>query len=310
MPNAVSWDQVTALDPGIVRQAVDFPVNVEPMLSKDNQLLSSRNMISILNDKKEIVKLGEVSVSRPLIKHTEAMDLVIRELDAVGTPYKLRQSVIDRKKFSLYQEFIFDHEIDVPDGEAISPMVTMHCDYTREAPFSVSIGTYRYVCTNGALVSGAGGMVTLRADAKNWDMMKSVGFTNDLRSSLDHFSSVSAFYQTLADMGYTSGLKKLLSTKELPIGFKKQMLLHLEENGEVTINIDTDKPNVEFRSKLIKAEDLEPSVFDSTVSITGDNSMWTAYNWATDYASHKTTTAFGMLQLNAHIDKAFHKMLA
>lgn len=313
MPVALDWGQIVGLDPAIVKKSVDFPVNVEEMYSKDNNLMSRRRMISIEEPnqaKQTILELGEVPATRPLIKHTEAMDLVISELDQVLLPYKLRRSILDDKKYSLYQEYVFDQVVDAPDGNAIAPMVIVRSRYVGGAPLDVALGTYRYVCENGALVLGDPEIQHIRVSASNWDMYSKTGFSSDIKRSLDHFTKVSVMYTALHNTALSDGYKELFSFKPLPLGFRKKLLADLEASGAVTINVETDKTDVTSFAKLITAEDLAPEVIDSTIQVTGDESMWDVYNRATDRATHKMTSISGSTYVGMRVEQAFRKAIA
>lgn len=307
---AMNWDQVAGLDTTIVRSGLIRPVNVETMLSKDNNLLARGRMISVLNEKNEVVKLGEVSATRPLIKHEEAMDLVTNELNQVGVPYKLRVSHLDPKKFYLYQEYILDSSVDAPDGEAIAPFISLRSNYVDGSPVAIDFGTYRYVCSNGCLVVDDSSIMSLKINARNWGLISKTGFSQDIQRSLDHVQNISDFYTKLSQIPLADGYKTLFSVPQLPLGARKKILAAMETAGQATIDVVTDKTDVMSFAKLLKEEDLQRAVIDRTVQIHDDSAtMWDLYNMFTDHASHRSQNINGMVYLQTMVDKAFRKAL-
>jgi hypothetical protein len=143
MSQALTYADVPELDLAAERKKIDFPVSRETQLSETHQFVSGFNRISVPDpgNTGKTIPIGEVPVNRPYLPYGETMDWIVREFGEIGVPFKLRTSAIDRRNFSLYQEYIFNQAVAPPDGEGISPMVLVHGSYTKGSPLALYLGT-------------------------------------------------------------------------------------------------------------------------------------------------------------------------
>jgi len=301
---ALTYASVPALDLAVERQKIAFPVHRETQLSETHQFVSSFNRISVPdpNSPGRTMPIGEVPVTRPYLPYGETMDWIVKEFEEIGIPFKLRRSAIDRKNFSLYQEYLFDQDIAPPDGEGISPMVLVHSSYTKGSPLNLYLGTYRFICDNGAIVS-TGKNTHLSVNSRNWGGLQDNGFHADFRSALDHYSDVSAFYAKLNSVSLSETAEGIFKPKMIPFCMRKKVIGWLEEDGVIAVNITTDRQAGE-KYKAIKEEDLSSP---DLITVTGNVSTWDVYNRFTHIGSH-LSSASRILIASKSIDRVFRKL--
>jgi hypothetical protein len=302
----VTYANVPGLDLAVERKKIDFPVNRETQLSETHQFVSGFTRIAVpdSNNAGKTIPIGEVPATRPYLPYGETMDWVVKEFGEIGIPFKLRTSVIDRKNFNLYQEYLFDQDVTSPDGEGISPMVIVHSSYVKRSPLALYLGTYRFVCSNGAIVS-AGSKTHLSVNTYNWGSIQNKGFHDDFRAALDHYTDVSAFYARLSDAPLSETVEDIFKSKLIPFCIRKKVIGQLEEEGLAIVNGLSDQPDGE-KFKVLKEEDLSTS---SLLSVSEDVSTWDVYNRFTDIGS-KLSSSNRILIASKSIDRVFRRLSA
>jgi hypothetical protein len=228
----------------------------------------------------------------------------VKEFEEIGIPFKLRTSVVDKKSYGLYQEYIFDQPVTPPDGEGIAPMVLVHASYTKGSPLSLYLGTYRFVCSNGAIVL-AGGKTGLSVNSRNWGDLSDRGFHDDFKDAFDHYSDVSKFYAVLNSVPLTETVTDIFTPKLIPFCMRKKVIGQLEETGAVSVNITTDKSDGE-KFKALQEDDL---LNPSTLTVTSNISTWDVYNRFTSIGS-KLSSSNRVLIASKSIDKVFRRLKA
>jgi hypothetical protein len=300
----VTYANVPGLDLAVERGKIAFPVSRETQLSETHQFVSGFNRIAVpdSNNAGKSLPIGEVPATRPYLPYGETMDWVVKEFEEIGIPFKLRTSVIDRKNFNLYQEYIFDQDVAPPDGEGISPMVIVHSSYVKGSPLALYLGTYRFVCSNGAIVS-VGGKTHLSVNTYNWGAFQRKGFHDDFRDAFDHYADVSAFYARLSDVPLSETVESIFKAKLIPFCVRKKVIGQLEEAGIAVINVISDKPDGE-KFKALKEEDLSTP---SLLSVSYDVSTWDVYNRFTNIGS-KLASSNRVLIAGKSIDSVFRRL--
>jgi hypothetical protein len=306
MSQALTYASVPELDLAVERQKIAFPVSRETQLSETHQFVSGFNRISVPdpNSAGKTLPIGEVPVTRPYLPYGETMDWIVKEFEEIGTPFKLRTSVIDRKNFNLYQEYLFDQVVTPPDGEGISPMVLVHGSYVKGSPLALYLGTYRFICSNGAIVS-AGGKTHLSINTHNWGNLQNKGFHDDFRAALDHYSDVSVFYAKLNDVPFSEVVEGVFRPKLIPFCMRKKVIGQLEEAGLVNLNIISDRQDGE-KYKAIKEEDFSTP---GLITVNGDVSTWDVYNRFTNIGSNLSSSN-RVLIASKSIDRVFSRLSA
>jgi hypothetical protein len=306
MSTAIAFNDVPALDLVKARQQIDFPVTRETQLAENTKFISGFNRVSIQDAlaANKLIPIGEVPVKRPYLPYAETMDWLVKEFQEIGLPFKLRTSVIDRKNYGLYQEYIFDMPVTPPDGEGISPMVLVHASYTKGSPLSLFLGTYRFVCSNGAIVS-AGGKTGLSVNSRNWGDLSSRGFHDDFKEAFDHYADVSKFYARLNTVPLSETVTDIFMPKLIPFCIRKKIIGQLEETGDVSVNVVTDRPDGD-KFKALKEDDMLNS---SVISVNSNISTWDVYNRFTSIGS-KLSSSNRVLIASKSIDQVFRKIKA
>jgi hypothetical protein len=306
MSSAIAYDDVPALDLARARQQIAFPVTRETQLAENSRFVSGFNRISVQDTQatNKLIPIGEVPVNRPYLPYAETMDWMVKEFQEIGIPFKLRTSVIDKKSYGMYQEYLFDQPVTPPDGEGIAPMILVNASYTKGAPLSMFLGTYRFVCSNGAIVA-AGGRTGISVNSRNWGDLSDRGFHDDFRDAFDHYTDVSKFYAKLNSVPLSETAGEIFTRKLIPFCMRKKVVGQLEEIGVVSVNITTDKPDGE-KFKALKEEDLLNS---ATVLVNSDISTWDVYNRFTNIGS-KLSSSSRVLIASKSIDRVFRKLKA
>jgi hypothetical protein len=306
MSTAIAYGGVPALDLAKARQQIAFPVTRETQLSENSRFVSGFNRISVQDAQapSNLTPIGEVPVNRPYLPYAETMDWMVKEFQEIGIPFKLRTSVINKKSYGLYQEYIFDQPVTPPDGEGIAPMVLVHASYTKGSPLSLFLGTYRFVCSNGAIVA-AGGKTGVSVNSRNWGDLSDRGFHDDFKDAFDHYVDVSKFYAKLNSASLSETAGEIFTSKLIPFCMRKKVVGQLEEIGAVSVNITTDRSDGE-KFKALKKEDLlNPAV----VAVNSDISTWDVYNRFTNIGS-KLSSSNRVLIACKSIDRVFRRLNA
>ena len=290
-----------ALDFRETRAKIDLPVMREDLISVENHIPSSYQMV-LLKSGNEIKQLGEVKADRPFILHGELMDWLCEEFDKFGIDFKLQMNYLSHGKFSLFQQYLFDYNIETPDRQIISPSVLIKNSFVGGSAFELHFGTYRFVCANGAIHTEKE-LAHITANSKNWKNLRQNGLYGVFEKAFDSYKTVSDFFRILYNMPFSEKFDKLFSPGLLPIGLRKQVLASLELSEDIVVNIDVPKRNVKSKSRYLKEENLVN--IRKSISLESDLSMWDVYNRFTNYTSNQLTSGGGILNANRHIDYAF-----
>jgi hypothetical protein len=304
MSTAIDFDGVPAMDLAEARKQIAFPVTREIQLSENSKFVSGFNRISVQDDQApgKLIPIGEVSVTRPDLPYAETMDWLVTEFQEIGIPFKLRTSTIDRKNYGMYQEYIFDRPVVPPDGEGIAPMVLVHASYTKGAPLSLFLGTYRYVCSNGAIVA-AGGKTGITVNSRNWGDLSNHGFHDDFKEAFDHYADVSKFYARLNSVPFSETAEEIFTPKLIPFCIRKKIIGQLEETGDISVNVTTDRLDGEKFKSLKEADLSNPA----TLTVNSDISTWEVYNRFTNTGS-RLSSSNRVLIAGKSIDRVFRRL--
>jgi hypothetical protein len=303
---AIDYANIPALDLVKARQQIAFPVTRETQLAENSGFVSGFNRISVQDTQipNKLIPIGEVPVTRPYLPYAETMDWMVKEFQEIGIPFKLRTCVVDKKNYGMYQEYLFDQTVTPPDGEGIAPMVLVSASYTKGAPLSLFLGTYRFVCGNGAIVA-AGGKTGISVNSRNWGDLSDRGFHDNFKDAFDHYVDVSKFYAKLNSVPLSETAGVIFTPKLIPFCVRKKVVGQLEEIGAISVNITTDKPDGE-KFKALKEEDL---LNPATVSVNSDVSTWDIYNRFTNIGSNLSSSN-RVLIASKSIDRVFRRLKA
>lgn len=232
-------------------------------------------------------KLGIVKDTRTHIPYPTMMDWVERELDAAEIKYKLKESLVT-KKGEMYQEYLFDHDIDTPDGQSMSPLLILKGSYVG-TPMEAYFGTYRFVCSNGVMVGETISKLVVKPNVQ--DLLQS-SIQDELRMKIDQFRRVEGLYTKLQDEDYTPYLWTIFADTYLGAKIKKELILLLQNDG-----------NVEVTKEKIRSSDLENP--ESLLTIVNSITAWEFYNMVTQVATIHSQSAQSRIHNFKRVSKDF-----
>jgi len=308
----VSWNDVKGLDLAKAKEACAFPVKREDLFSDENNLLSKYKMVSVkMPDSDEFIRLGEVDQKRPFIPYPEAMDWLNEQLQNVGSDYKLYRSVVEEKTKALFQQYLFKNEITSPDGHAIAPSVTLRASYKGWRPaMEIHMGTYRFVCSNGAIVN-AGGTQSIRVNCHNWSDFNKQGISDKFRNALDNLQDVSKMYCDLDKVNLSEKYSDIFSAKGFSIALRKKVLAQLENEGKVLITKENDRKSEPLlKSVLLEESDLKIENIANAVQVVEDTSLWNVYNAFTNTVTSTSSQGARYITDSQCVNRVFQKALA
>jgi hypothetical protein len=303
---------VKELDISEAKKACSFEVKREDMFSEENNLQSKFKMVSVkMPDENEFIRLGEVNQNRPFIPYPEAVDWVNEQLQNVGQDYKLFRATVEEKTKALFHQYIFKNEITSPDGHSIAPMVVLRASYRGWRPaLELWLGTYRFVCSNGAIM-GAGGMESIRVNSHNWTDLGKAGIADRFINALDNLQDISAMYSNLDKVNLSDKYKELFSSKAFSIAIRKKVLAALEQEGKVEITKESDRKNEPpLKSVLLDEADLKIENIVASVQIAEDVPLWDVYNVFTNTVTTNSNHSAKFITDSQRVNRVFCKMIA
>ena len=233
--NNLSFNTVKALNLQSARSALYFPIEREKLMATDSGKIVSKSVIfhTVSNDdgSNERQVLGYIPEKRKIIPYTDMMDWIVSELSNLGTEYKLIESGITGRECRLDQRYVFDVDIDNPDGEALIPMMMVTGSYIG-LPLAVEMGTYRLVCENGAMVK-IKEFGKARITANDVESLRRQNIREVVARSLNSMDVISTRYKEMASEDWTGALIRTLSSPIPSVSFKKSIVEHLESHKDM-----------------------------------------------------------------------------
>ncbi len=267
------------------REKISFPVERKRLQTKEGQKISK----ALVLNSSTMQKMGIVNLKKPVLEYPDVMDLVTTEFDRAGLPFKLRESTLLGKSLNLYQEYLFDREMETPDGNGMSPMAILKSSYVG-SPLELFFGTYRFTCSNGAMVGETIEKVKVGSKVQS---LLNTSLKDDISYSLDKFSVVSNLYKELDSESMNPYLELFLADIYVSTGIKKLLLKKLSEEGDIIVIKDKVQKNDFF---------MEP---EELYEIREKVSAWVLYNMVTQLATHKPRSAQGRFGNYKQISKVF-----
>lgn len=278
----MSFNQVGGLDLEEARRLISFPVKLEKVYTQEEDRVKKNAVTRFtLEEGKRI--LGLVSPKRKVIPYSEMMGWVVDELQEVGVDFKLLESTLTSSADNLFQQYLFDTNIDNPDGLEISPMIVMKGSYVS-TPLRIDIGTYRFVCANGALVGNTIKTIVLKANDLNGLMRHTL--REDISAGIEAMKSISHRYAELAREDMETYMLGMLTSSKVPVSLKKAMFEFWESDGTLLKLTDKVLKNDSFLALEADGDILRTMTGENIAEIQEKKSAWTLYNDATEIATH------------------------
>lgn len=252
------------------------------------------------------ILLGLVPEDRPVVSYGEVTDWVCDELDRTGVDYKILDSRIFGKNQSMQQRYLLDASIGNPDGYNLSPMLVVNSSYTG-APLTLEMGTYRFVCSNGAIVGGT----TFERTKISSRRLKDFGnltVGDVIHRGLTRVAALADWYTELDQRDWQSYYLNFLNSEKVDVEFKKALTKYLFSEGTTSPLTERNLKNEDFFSAYLKGDtiycdDKEPVIQIVTAKT---KSAWDLYNDATYLASHETST----LLIRNRVDHQIYNIFA
>ena len=312
MADMETFYSVNSINLEKIRKDISIPVIREPLIPKNHKTIESQFDIVLAQNKNGVFKrVDEVPRKCPFVDFTEVHDWINIEFDRIGLKYKLRKSVIEKRKMSLYQEYIFNKEVITPDGEGIAPMVMVKASHSRSgSPLELHLGTYRFSCANGAIVT-VGDMTSIKITEANWNIYTDSKLHKMFIQLFDQYNLVSELYMKLAQIKANDVFDTLFSDKLISLRLRKKVLEKLEMENQIEITANFNDPIINramLKSKYLTHEMLV--IPKNSISLNNNNmTLWDIYNDFTEQVTHSNKTSTGMLCGSKAVNHVFKSMI-
>lgn len=280
-----NFQMVQEMDKDTAKAEISFPVERRPLITENGHHSTE---YCILHRLDEGIDMGIVKKTRPIIKYPDIMDWMLGEIEGVGLDYKLRDSVVTSKG-DMYQEYLFDRNVESPDGTAMTPLALVRGSYVG-TPLEVMFGTYRFVCSNGVTVGET--VSRIRVPAKTKDLLQT-SIKDNIRTSLTQFQQVENLYKNLENETFNPYLVQYLMEMYITAGYKKAVLEALKQEGSVEVVKDK-----------IKAEDFQGDV-TRLYNIIDEISAWQFYNICTQVATQRARSVSARMNIYNSTSRVF-----
>lgn len=266
---------------------VSFPVERRNLVTEDPNQPTEYQMVHRTDTDQD---LGVVPSVYPYVKYRDVMKWMVQNFERAGVDYKLRDSLVQNKG-DVYQEYLFDHDVDTPDGSDMSPLVIAKMSYVR-APLEIYFGTYRFVCSNGVMVGNT--IQKIHVSPKVQDLLQS-SIRDDIRQSLEKFVKVSNLYTKLQNESFNPFLTQYVLDHYVTAGFKKAVLAELQNAG-----------NIEVLKDKLKQEDFSQGDLDQIYRVVDEITAWDFYNIVTNIATRKSRSVGARFRNYQNVSRVFN----
>jgi len=287
-----NYADVASIPLKTAEKSIDFDFTRENLLAEDSQSNAGKDVIVRSEDQ---APLGIISKRKTLLPYPEIMKWMVDEFNESGVEFKLKDSVITGKG-EMFQEYLFNMPIDTPDGNPMSPRVVAKASYIGR-PLDIAFGTYRFVCSNGALVGNTFESIVLRS--QDLDGLSGFALRDDIKRGLDSMNTVAGKYQVMSETPMQDYLNEFLVDQKIGNGMKKKTLHKLEEMGTLTLPLEED-------GIVLKGEHFENLKHPETLyAMAEEASGWDLYNNLTNTASHDSRSVYSQNWTDIMISRFF-----
>lgn len=267
----MEFKNVIGLDLAQVKKDLSFSVGLESVVTEQDDRIGKNAVTRFTSEGKKI--LGLVSPKRNIIEYPEMIDWVTGEMSKLNVDFKLKESKLISKADNLFQQYLFDSPIHNPDGLDIAPMIILKASHVS-IPLRLEIGTYRFVCANGALVGETIKSISVRAN--DLDGLLKNNLKDEISRGIDDMRKVSARYQELANEPMEAYMNELFQSLLVPLSLKKAMLEFWISDNTIAMTDVQKMKNADFISNDL----VGPAV--------NSKSAWSLYNDVTDVVTHSS----------------------
>lgn len=273
------------------RGEIDFNILRENLISEDSSIGAEKDAVIRADNSQP---LGIISKKKHLLEYGNIMDRLTEDFTQSGYDFKLKESVITRKG-DLYQEYIFDWNMENPDGEDLAPMIIAKASYIGK-PLSLIFGTYRFVCLNGVVVGET--LDSIEVKSREVRDLLTHTLKDEIRQNLLNMSNVSKRYADLASKSMVPYLNDTLVSSMVATGMKKKLLGKLQDEGSINI------PMIDEGLKMTK-EDFITDYPENLYVVREDKSAWKLYNDMTELSTHSSRSVNSKISSSYAVSNVF-----
>ena len=285
------FSTVEAISDSDILEMVDFTTREEEVISEKTSTHIQKKVI-IREDTN--TPLGLVPMERVNIHYKEILKFVSDALIEANISYKIIDSTVDQKG-NLFQQYLLDMEIEAPDEHRINPLLILKASYINK-PFEVMFGTYRFVCSNGAIVGNTIDQIECR-----WDEVKDLlgrSLVDEIRSRILDLEKVTKAYGKLSNSSIDEFLEDFVAKKTISSTIRINVLDKLEEENIISIPLKA-------QDIMLSKDIINTASPDLIFAIENNVDGWYFYNVATAAATHLTKTAKARDKANRAVSKVF-----
>ncbi|MCL2093965.1 MAG: hypothetical protein FWH12_07195 [Treponema sp.] len=307
-----TWDELKGVElTADKKQYSNLNILREDLISAENQFVSKFQMVSVKSPvQNTFTNYGEVSKDRPLITYIDAVDWLNDQLSKINLPTKLLISNLEGDGKALFQHYLFNEDMETPDGLAVYPSIILRSSIIGPRPaLEVHFGAYRVICANGMVASHPGVKSSFFAvTPKNWKGLKNLDMRSFIHRSFDSLGNMSRRYNELNDSSLSEKKDDIFSEKQLPLSLRKNVISILEHSGHVDVNIKTNKKREPLmKASHLKEHHLSGEFIQDTVVLRDDTSLWSVYNYFTNTVSSANLLSSKFISDSQRIHETFIK---
>lgn len=264
--------------------STSFEIERKSLFTEDGE--DSKKDLILRKDNEE--HLGVVNRNKEVIEYVTLLDWVGEVTDKIGIRPEWYHGYVGHSGRSLVSRWKLSAlDLDDPDGHPIKGMMHLSADYLGGSP-KISLGTYREVCSNGAITFKIAGRIVV----PNVISLNSPDLVDKVKYSIDQISFVSKEYRSMNQINGVEFLMFVLKLEELTYAFKNFIIEYFVTAGILSV--------LEKYSKT----DLM-SHPGSVVSVQKDFTKWDLYNAMTAIATHQMNSPSAQAMADVKIAKIF-----
>lgn len=292
MSENIGYESLKGIERQEVLARVSFPTKRENAIGESSMKSVNRDAIYGWNKVNlNYDLLGLIPRVKQTVPYKDVVNRVMDSLDKAGLEYKVISTTVEGTQQDMFQKYVFSSSIDNPDGESLSPLMTLRSSYVG-SPFSIEFGTYRFICSNGAMVSHDI-VEKYHLNANYSDIFHKVDVGDVIKKRLEQISAVSERYKELADEEWIPYFASFIQSSFIQKGMKTKLF----ENYAKANLLSFENNKISFKNgDLIKLKLAGHTIYDSegepiisfNMSKFRDKSAWDFYNDLTAIATHET----------------------
>jgi hypothetical protein len=284
-----------------VMDQVEFQIYRDDLITSEEGISAQKDFLMRnpidKDEPDEKIPVGIISKRRNLLLYPTVMETVWGALKASGVKYHIQESSVNLSTAGLFQKYIIEQELPTPDGQVVSPMMVLQSSHIGK-PLDLKFGTYRFVCSNGAVVGEDIGRYAMRpSEVSNFS---SAILQNSIVQSVRSLTErIGDKYQEMYHTPFEGALEGFLIERRLPSSMKIRVLRNLEEAKVVSLNTNGERLTGRLFEEnplmdLVEVAENQYSTWNFYQMVTNDASTAVSSNEAFSSYSSVIANVFGM----------------